>query len=138
MLRGFLLGIVITVLAIVGYGYFVVTSGDVPAWAANATPLPLERWAATTSLRANLAHYALKGANPVPLTEANLLTGIDLYGRNCAICHGTGALVHLPRRLRKANIRSRRNLVPTRKWVRTQRRITRRSIVSGLSKTGSV
>src|SRR5215469_14144431 len=90
MLRGFLLGNVITVLAIVGYGYFVVTSGDVPAWAANATPLPLERWAATTSLRANLARYAPKGANPVPLTEANLLTGIDLYGRNCAICHGTG------------------------------------------------
>lgn len=89
MLRGFVLGIVITILAIVGYGYFVVTSGDVPAWAANAKPIPLEGWVATTSLRANLARYAPKGANPVPLTEANLMTGIDLYGRNCAVCHGT-------------------------------------------------
>jgi mono/diheme cytochrome c family protein len=89
MLRGFLLGIAVTILAIVVYGYFVVTSGDVPAWAANAKPVPLEGWVATTSLRANLARYAPKGANPVPLTEANLMTGIDLYGRNCAACHGT-------------------------------------------------
>jgi mono/diheme cytochrome c family protein len=89
MLRGFLIGIVITILAIAGYGYFVVTSGDVPAWAAGAKPIPLENWVATTSLRANLARYAPKGANPVPLTEANLMTGIELYGRNCAVCHGT-------------------------------------------------
>lgn len=89
MLRGFVLGVLLTVLAIAGYGYFVVTSGDVPAAAAGAKPFPLEGWVAITSLRANLSRYAPKGPNPVPLTEANLLSAINIYGRNCAICHGT-------------------------------------------------
>lgn len=135
MLRGFLLGIVITVLAIAGYGYFVVTSGDVPAWAAGAKPIPLENWVALTSLRANLARYAPKGANPVPLTEANLMTGIDLYGRNCAVCHGTPGGNESA--IAKGEYPKPRNLVHTRKWVRTQWRITRRGIRSGLSKTES-
>ena len=42
-----------------------------------------------TSLDAALARDAPKGANPVALTDANLIAGIDLYGRHCAICHGT-------------------------------------------------
>ena len=52
-------------------------------------PLPLEHWAARTSLRATLAKDAPKGPNPVPLTDANLIAGIELYGQHCAICHGT-------------------------------------------------
>jgi thiosulfate dehydrogenase len=51
--------------------------------------LPLEEWAAQTSLRATLNKNAPKGPNPVALTDENLITGIGLYGEHCAICHGT-------------------------------------------------
>jgi len=52
-------------------------------------PGPLEIWAAQTSLRASLAREAPQGPNPVELTDANLIAGIQLYGERCAICHGT-------------------------------------------------
>lgn len=88
MLKAFVLGIVLTVIAIIVAGYAVVTSGTVPA-AANGHPVFLENWAARTSLRATLNRDAPKGPNPVALTPANLIAGIQLYGQNCAVCHGT-------------------------------------------------
>jgi thiosulfate dehydrogenase len=88
MFRGFLIGIVASILAGLGAGYLVVTSGLIPA-NADATPGRLERWVAQTSLRATLAREAPSGPNPVELTEANLIAGIQLYGEHCAICHGT-------------------------------------------------
>lgn len=36
-----------------------------------------------------LARRAPKTADPVPLSDANLLGGLKLYKQNCAICHGT-------------------------------------------------
>ena len=71
-----------------GGGYAVLRAGLIPA-NADASPGPLETWAAHTSLDATLARDAPKGSNPVALTDANLVAGIDLYGQHCAICHGT-------------------------------------------------
>jgi thiosulfate dehydrogenase len=88
MFRGFLIGIVATILAGLGAGYLVVTSGLIPA-NADAKAGRLERWVAQTSLRATLAREQPSGANPVELTDANLIAGIQLYGEHCAICHGT-------------------------------------------------
>ncbi|HUN44057.1 MAG TPA: c-type cytochrome [Acetobacteraceae bacterium] len=88
MFKGFVLGIVFTIIAAAAAGYVVLVTGTIPA-AANGKPLPLEHWAARTSLRATLANDAPKGPNPVPLTDANLIAGIRLYGQHCAICHGT-------------------------------------------------
>ena len=88
MLRAFLLGVVLTILAAAGGGYAVLRAGLIPA-NADANPGWLETWAAETSLDATVAREAPKGPNPVPLTDANLIAGIDLYGRHCAICHGT-------------------------------------------------
>jgi mono/diheme cytochrome c family protein len=88
MFRAFLWGVVLTILAAVGGGYAVLRAGLVPA-NADAKPGWFETWAAGTSLDATLARDAPKGANPVPLTDANLIAGIDLYGQHCAICHGT-------------------------------------------------
>jgi thiosulfate dehydrogenase len=67
----------------------VIVTGSVPAAALHATALPLEHWAARTALRATLAQESPKGPNPVPLTDANLIAGIGLFGQHCAICHGT-------------------------------------------------
>jgi thiosulfate dehydrogenase len=88
MLRSFVLGIAFTLIAVAACAYIVIVTGTVPA-AANGKAVLFEQWAARTSLRATLARDAPSGANPVPLTDANLISGIGLYARHCAICHGT-------------------------------------------------
>jgi mono/diheme cytochrome c family protein len=88
MFRAFILGVVLTILAAAGGGYAALRAGLVPA-NADAKPAWFETWAAGISLDATLARDAPKGANPVALTDANLIAGIELYGQHCAICHGT-------------------------------------------------
>ncbi len=88
MFRGFLIGVLATIVAALACGYLVLYTGLIPA-NADAKPGPLEIWAAQTSLRATLAREAPQGPNPVELTDANLIAGIQLYGERCAICHGT-------------------------------------------------
>ena len=87
-LKGFVVGIAATVAVGLLGSYVVLRLGIVPA-NADATPGPLETWAAGTSLDATLAREAPKGPNPVPLTDANLVAGVQLYGEHCAMCHGT-------------------------------------------------
>jgi thiosulfate dehydrogenase len=88
MVRSFFLGMVASIVLGVVAVYLVIQSGLVPA-NADATAGGLETWAANTSLGATLRSQAPKGPNPVPLTDANLLLGVKLYGDHCAICHGT-------------------------------------------------
>jgi mono/diheme cytochrome c family protein len=57
---------------------------------ADTKPTKFEFWAARKSLHATLAREAPKTANPVPLSESNLLAGLKLYKQNCGVCHGTG------------------------------------------------
>jgi mono/diheme cytochrome c family protein len=89
MFKGFVLGIVLTIITVAVVGYVVIVTGTIPAAAANGQSLPLEVWAARTSLEATLNQDAPTGPNPVPLTDANLIAGIGLYGQHCAFCHGT-------------------------------------------------
>ena len=88
MLRGFLLGVLATIAVAAVCGYIALRNGLVPA-NADAEPGWLEIWAANTSLDATLDREAPKGANPVALTDDNLAAGVELYGRHCAVCHGT-------------------------------------------------
>ncbi len=88
MLKGFIFGILATVIVGAVGAYVAVNSGVIPA-NADGAPLPLERWAASTSLRATLEREAPKDPNPVVLNDANLIAGIKLYSDNCAFCHGT-------------------------------------------------
>ena len=90
MLKSFVLGFVVAILAAAACIYVLLAKGVIPA-SADSGPLPLEKWAARTSLHATLANEAPKTPNPVPLTDANLIAGIQLYGEHCAICHGTAA-----------------------------------------------
>jgi len=86
-MKGFMLGVVMTLAMLVGAAYLVVTQGWVPA-NADSPPSHLERWAAQESLHKTLRRDAPRTPNPVALTDANLLAGIKLYGANCAACHG--------------------------------------------------
>ena len=89
-MRGFILGVLVTLVLIGLVGYGLVRSGRIPA-NADAKAGGLELWAANTSLAATLRREAPSGPNPVPLTEANLMEGVRLYADHCAICHGTSA-----------------------------------------------
>ena len=90
MARGFVAGVVVTILVALIAVYAALQSGLIPA-NADSKPGGLELWVAGTSLNASLRNQAPKQANPVPLTSANLIDGITLYGQHCAICHGTAA-----------------------------------------------
>ena len=89
-MRGFILGVVATIVVAVLAGYLLLRSGAVPA-NADAKAGGFELWAAGTSLEATLDREAPKGPNPVALTDANLVEGVKLYGEHCAVCHGTSA-----------------------------------------------
>lgn len=88
MIKHVLLGVGATIIVAGACIYLALVTGSIPA-GADSGAIPLERWAAKTSLHATLAKQAPKTANPVPLTDANLIAGIQLYGEHCAICHGT-------------------------------------------------
>ncbi|MHB8256359.1 MAG: c-type cytochrome [Acidiferrobacterales bacterium] len=87
-MKHFLAGVLTTLVVLLIGGYLVLQSGSIPA-NADGTPSRLELWMARTSLRATLRQQAPKGADPVPLTTANLITGIHIFGEHCTICHGT-------------------------------------------------
>lgn len=88
MVRAFVLGVLVTIVVALAIGYVALNNGLIPA-NADGNPVPLEAWAAKTSLRATLARDAPKGSDPVEPTDANLVAGIGLYTKNCAVCHGT-------------------------------------------------
>ncbi|HVC49044.1 MAG TPA: cytochrome c [Burkholderiales bacterium] len=87
-MKGFALGVGATLGILLLGAYVLIHSGLIPA-NADATPGKLEYWMAKTSLRATLKREAPKVPDPVPLTATNLIAGIQLYAKNCAICHGT-------------------------------------------------
>jgi thiosulfate dehydrogenase len=87
MLKGAAIGIIIAIFAALVAGYIALRSGIIPA-NADASPGALERFIAGTSLRATLQDESPREPNPILLTDANLVVGIQLYGRHCAICHG--------------------------------------------------
>ncbi len=88
MFRGFVAGVLATIVVVLAGGYIVLRTGVIPS-NADAKPGLLETWAANTSLQTTLARESPKGPNPVAMMDENLITGINLYGQHCAICHGT-------------------------------------------------
>jgi len=95
MYKGFILGIVFTVILIAAAGYVAMTRGAVPA-NADATPGRVELYIASSDLDAVLRNEAPKEPNPVALSDQNLIAGIQLYGKHCAICHGGAAVDAAP------------------------------------------
>ncbi|MDP9018466.1 MAG: c-type cytochrome, partial [Candidatus Eremiobacteraeota bacterium] len=89
-LPGLLVGMALMVVLLLAGAYLGIKSGAMPA-NADAKPSNLERWAARTSLRVTVNRDAPKQANPVSLSDENLIAGIKLYKENCSVCHGTSA-----------------------------------------------
>jgi thiosulfate dehydrogenase len=85
--RGFILGIVASIAAVIAGGYILVTRGALPA-GQDVKPGALEKWAAKTSLRATMKREAQGLQSPLPPTDDNLAAGVALYVAHCQICHG--------------------------------------------------
>jgi thiosulfate dehydrogenase len=112
MFRGFVLGVLGTIVAAVAGGFVVLRSGLIPA-NADANPGWLETWSAETSLDATLRREA-KSPNPAAMTDDNLVAGIKLYAERGAICHGTAKgdeSTSLPRRAFTRGLRNWRQTV---------------------------
>jgi mono/diheme cytochrome c family protein len=90
MFKGVVSGVALSVAVAIVASYVLVRSGLIPA-NADATPGALETWVARTSLDATLRRDAPRQANPVALTDQNLLQGVHLFARNCAVCHGSAS-----------------------------------------------
>ena len=88
MLKGFMLGIVATVVMLLVAGYVGVTQGLLIPANADAQPSRMERWMASRSLSATIDREMPTQPNPVSATDANFEAGIKLYAENCAACHG--------------------------------------------------
>ena len=88
MLKGIVLGVVLTLAVTLVGAYSLLQSGLIPA-NADAKPGRLETWMARTSLHATLRRDAPKDQNPVALTDQNLIKGVHLFEQNCAVCHGS-------------------------------------------------
>lgn len=86
MFKGFVLGIVIGILLLVGCMYFYFSLGFAPV-ATAARPMPFERRLAKAAQHA----YFDKLPHPqpmVPADEGNLIAGAKVYKEQCATCHG--------------------------------------------------
>jgi thiosulfate dehydrogenase len=81
--QGFALGVVTVIAAAALCLYVVLRTGLIPAGADTET------WAAKTSLHATLNREAPRVPNPVAVTDANLIAGIQLYATHCAMRHGS-------------------------------------------------
>jgi len=84
--RGFFLGIVVTILALAVGGYLFVRNGGV-SLATTAPPLPMEKTIAEMALRASIGAAASQ-KDPLPFNEGNLVAGANVYKEHCAVCHG--------------------------------------------------
>jgi thiosulfate dehydrogenase len=85
-MRGFILGIIMTLAALAGFGYLFVRGGGI-SLATTAPPLPLEAQLAHLALRASIGS-AKDAKNPLPHNEDNMQAGAKLYRNDCAGCHG--------------------------------------------------
>ena len=98
-MRGFIWGIIVTVIVIVIAGLAAANLGLIPT-NADATPPAFERRIAMNALDASMDRHAPRVTNPLPPTDDNLIDGMKIYTMNCSLCHGT--LDNKPSALEKA------------------------------------
>jgi len=86
IVKGFLAGVVVTLLAIVAIVYIYFATGMAPV-ATSASPIPFEGKFAHMALHARM-EKEMPTQVPVPADETNLMSGARVYLEQCAVCHG--------------------------------------------------
>lgn len=89
-MRGFILGIIVTIVVIAAVGLFVLETGRVNM-RGDVPPSSLETRVAGHAMDASVERNAPKVTNPVQPTEQNLVDGAVIYSFKCAQCHGDPA-----------------------------------------------
>jgi mono/diheme cytochrome c family protein len=89
-MKGFLFGIILTLIALAVGGYFLLKKGYVD-FKADQEPSAFEDHLAMSAVDASTERNAPEQKNPVPSDEANLVAGAKLYVNHCAGCHGVPA-----------------------------------------------
>jgi thiosulfate dehydrogenase len=85
-MKGFVLGVGVTIAAVAATVFLYFATGMAPA-AVSAPPMPFEKLLARMALHARLRRE-MPTQVPVPADEANLLAGAHVYMEQCAVCHG--------------------------------------------------
>ena len=86
ILRGFVLGIVVTLIALAAGAIAVVQNGWVPA-RADVPVNAVEKWAAHSVFTA-IRRDSRGLVSPLQPTDENLIAGAKAYGMECVLCHG--------------------------------------------------
>ena len=87
-MRNFILGIALTLAALVVGGLIVAWLGLINT-SAELQPGKFEQYVASAVLDASVRKNAGELVNPLSPTDANLLEGMTFYVMNCTGCHGT-------------------------------------------------
>jgi mono/diheme cytochrome c family protein len=88
-MRGFITGVILTLLVLFVGGYYFMTTGRFDTRAVGNTPSTFERRTAMKSMDEWVDQHAPKQANPFPPTMDNIMDGSMTYDKNCAMCHGS-------------------------------------------------
>jgi thiosulfate dehydrogenase len=86
-MRGFMLGILFTLLVLIAGGWWYSRSGRVN-FDADQRPPWLERHFAMGAMDASIERRAPDVKNPLPATDENIVAGAHIYANSCAGCHG--------------------------------------------------
>ena len=85
-MKGFVLGVVVTIVTGVTGVYFYFATGMAPV-AVSAAPMPFEKRLARLALHARI-NKEMPSQVPITADEANLVAGAHIYIEHCAVCHG--------------------------------------------------
>jgi thiosulfate dehydrogenase len=88
-MRGFIIGVVVTLVVLFGGAYIYMTSGAFDTRAVGNTPGSFERQVANKSVDEWVEGHAAKQDNPFQPTMENVTAGAKVYDDNCAFCHGS-------------------------------------------------
>ena len=83
----FVFGVVFTIIALIVIGCGVALLGFLPT-NSDAEPPRIETQIASAALDASMEKHAPRVNNPIMPTDDNLIDGIKIYRKNCALCHG--------------------------------------------------
>ena len=88
-MRGFLLGVILTLIVVFGGAYWWVYNGHVDTRAVPNGPNTFERRTANHSVDEWVDAHAPKQENPFKPTMENIMDGSMVYDKHCALCHGS-------------------------------------------------
>ena len=87
-MKGFIVGVLVTLLVIVAVVFLTVNFALFPMGADNP-PGTTEKRIANMALDNYVDKHAPKQKNPIEINSANLITGVQEYEEHCALCHGS-------------------------------------------------